>query len=57
MISKEEQINHSFKRLEDFVQRKKNMNEQLELASQQKINMEQALDVQHSVLHNIGMEF
>ena len=46
-----------FQKVGQFCAKKKNMNEQLELASQRKRNLEQALDVQHSVLHNIGMEF
>jgi len=37
--------------------KKRNMNEQLELASRRKRNLEQALHVQHPVLQNIGMEF
>jgi len=36
--------------------KKKNMNEQLGLASQRQRNLEETLDVQPSVLHNIGME-
>ena len=36
--------------------KKKRMNEQLGLASQRQRNPEETLDVQPSVLHNIGME-
>jgi len=46
-----------FQKVGRFRAKKKNMDEQLELACQRKRNLEQALDVQHSVLHNIGMEF
>ena len=44
-----------FQKVGRFRAKKKNMDEQLELACQRKRNLEQALDVQHSVLHNIGM--
>ena len=46
-----------FQKVGRFRAKKKTMNEQLELASQRKRNLEQALEVKHLVLHNIGMEF
>ena len=50
-------INHILKRLDEFVKKKRNMDEQLELSSQHQRSVGHVPElVQHSIIQKNGME-